>query len=155
MSKATTKTGQEDQVPAALGLFSSSLFQQNQVLSDPDPANCGMLLPQALAASSEGGGTPPSNGPKLFEVGWAVKRSTIGPPVLSWRSPLGCLGSAMTNFEEVGRKIDQEMERLRKIAEEKISPATRVKAASALRSVSEKLSRLAEEVESKSDPQEK
>jgi hypothetical protein len=61
----------------------------------------------------------------------------------------------MTNFEEVGRKIDEEMERLRKIAEEKISPATRVKAARALRSVSEKLSRLAEEVESKSDPQEK
>jgi hypothetical protein len=61
----------------------------------------------------------------------------------------------MTRFEEVGRKIDQEMERLRKIAEEKISPATRVKAAKALRSVSAKLSRLAEEVESKSDPEEK
>ena len=61
----------------------------------------------------------------------------------------------MTRFEEMGRKLDEELERLRKIAEEKISPASRIKAAEALRSISAKLAHLAEEVESKSDPQEK
>jgi hypothetical protein len=63
------------------------------------------------------------------------------------------LGGAMTKFEEMGRKLDQELERLREIAEKKISPATRDKAAKALRSVSAKLSRLAEELGSKSTPE--
>ena len=55
----------------------------------------------------------------------------------------------MTKFEEMGRKLDQELERLREITEKKITPATRVKAAKALRSVSAKLSSLAEEIEAK------
>jgi len=59
----------------------------------------------------------------------------------------------MAKFEEMGRKLDREMERLREIAEKKISPATRIKAAKALRGVSAKLSRLAEELESKSAPE--
>ena len=61
----------------------------------------------------------------------------------------------MTKFEEMGRKLDQELERLREIAEKKISPATRLKAAKALKSVSGRLARLAEEIESKSVPKEK
>ena len=56
----------------------------------------------------------------------------------------------MTKFEEMGRKLDQELERLRDVAEKKISPATRLKAAKALRSTSSKLLNLAEELESKS-----
>jgi hypothetical protein len=60
----------------------------------------------------------------------------------------------MTKFEEMGSKLDRELERLRDIAEKKISPATRLKAAKALRGASAKLSRLAEELESKSDPEE-
>jgi hypothetical protein len=58
-------------------------------------------------------------------------------------------GGVMTKFEDMGRKLDQEMERLREIAEKKISPATRVKAAEALRNVSGRLTHLAEELESK------
>jgi hypothetical protein len=57
-------------------------------------------------------------------------------------------------IQDVGRKLDQELERLREIAEKKISPATRVKAAKALRSVSGRLTRLAEEIEPKSAPKE-
>jgi len=60
----------------------------------------------------------------------------------------------MTNFGEMGRKLDQELERLREITENKINPATRLKAAKALRSASAKLSRLAEELESRSVPKE-
>jgi len=60
----------------------------------------------------------------------------------------------MARFEDVGRKLDEELERLREIAEKKISPATRVRAAKALRSVSGRLARLAEEIESKSVPKE-
>jgi hypothetical protein len=55
----------------------------------------------------------------------------------------------MTKFEDIGRKLDQELERLREIADKKISPATRAGAAKALRSVSAKLSSLAEEIEAK------
>ena len=64
------------------------------------------------------------------------------------------IGGAMTRFEEMGRKLDQELDRLREIAEKKLSPATREKAAKALRSASGRLTRLAEELESKSVPKE-
>jgi len=60
----------------------------------------------------------------------------------------------MNKFEEMGRELDRALERLRSVAEEKISPETRVKAAKALRTVSGKLSRLAEDLESKSAPKE-
>ena len=60
----------------------------------------------------------------------------------------------MTKFEDMGRRLDQELERLREVAERKISPATRDKAAKALRNVSERLTRLAVELESKSAPKE-
>lgn len=58
----------------------------------------------------------------------------------------------MNKFEEMGRELDLALERLRKVAEEKVVPATRVKTAKALRSVSETLSRLAADLESKSAP---
>ena len=60
----------------------------------------------------------------------------------------------MNKFEEMGRELDQALERLREVAERKVSPATRVKAAKALRSVSVHLAKLAENLESKSSPKE-
>jgi len=58
----------------------------------------------------------------------------------------------MPNFEEMGRTLDRELERLREVAETKVKPATRDKAAKVLRSVSERLSRLAEQIASKGTP---
>lgn len=55
----------------------------------------------------------------------------------------------MNKFEEMGRELDRALERLRDVAEKKVSPATRDKAAKALRSVSGSLSKLAEDLESK------
>jgi hypothetical protein len=56
----------------------------------------------------------------------------------------------MANFEDMGRALDRELEKLRAVAEEKLSPGTCDKAARVLRSVSASLSRLAEQFESKS-----
>ena len=58
----------------------------------------------------------------------------------------------MPNFEEMGRTLARELERLRKVAENKVKPATCEKAAGILRSVSASLSRLAEQIESKTAP---
>jgi hypothetical protein len=55
----------------------------------------------------------------------------------------------MPNFEEMGRTLDRELQRLREVAETKVKPATCDKAAKVLRSVSESLSRLAEQIEAK------
>jgi hypothetical protein len=55
----------------------------------------------------------------------------------------------MNKFEEMGRELDRALERLRAVAEQKVSPATRTKAAKALRSVSGSLAKLAEDLESK------
>jgi hypothetical protein len=55
-------------------------------------------------------------------------------------------------FEDLGRKLDRELEKLREIAEKKISPATRNKAAKSLRTVSETLSRIAQDLESEHKP---
>ena len=60
----------------------------------------------------------------------------------------------MTKFEQMGRRLDRELERLRDIAEQKISPATRAKTARVMRAVSAKLARLADELESKSSNEE-
>jgi hypothetical protein len=60
----------------------------------------------------------------------------------------------MPKFETIGRKIDQEIERLRDVAESKFSPRTRRKTAGILRRVSQRLVRLAEELESASEPRE-
>jgi hypothetical protein len=61
----------------------------------------------------------------------------------------------MTKFEDVGRKIDREMKRLREVIENEVSPATRVKAAQSLRSVADKLAKLAADLESKVAPKAK
>jgi hypothetical protein len=58
----------------------------------------------------------------------------------------------MPSFEEMGRALDRELERLRKVAESKVKPATCEKAAGVLRSVSASLARLAEQIESKAAP---
>jgi hypothetical protein len=58
----------------------------------------------------------------------------------------------MPTFEEIGRRLDRELERLRDVADSKVKPATRGKAARVLRSVSASLSRLAEQIESKATP---
>ncbi len=42
----------------------------------------------------------------------------------------------MPSFEEMGRKLDRELDRLRQVAESKVKPATCEKAAGVLRSVS-------------------
>jgi hypothetical protein len=57
--------------------------------------------------------------------------------------------AAMGTLEEIGRKLDQEMERLRGLVENEIKPATEQKAASVLRQVSERLTKLAEEIEAR------
>lgn len=61
----------------------------------------------------------------------------------------------MTKFEDVGRKLDREVERLREVIESEVSPATRLKAAKSLRSVAETLAKLAADLESKVAPKAK
>jgi hypothetical protein len=53
----------------------------------------------------------------------------------------------MPSFEEMGRRLDRELKRLREVAKQKIKPETRKKAARALRSASNRLSTLAEDIE--------
>ena len=53
----------------------------------------------------------------------------------------------MPRFEEMGRRLDREVQHLREVAKEKIKPETRKKAARAMRSVCNRLSRLAEDIE--------
>jgi hypothetical protein len=55
----------------------------------------------------------------------------------------------MGTLEDIGRKLDQEMERLRDLVEKEIKPTTEQKAASVLRQVSERLTKLAEEIEAR------
>jgi len=55
-------------------------------------------------------------------------------------------------FEDLGRKLDRELERLRDITEEKLGPEKCAKTAKALRGLSSRLSNLAQELESKSTP---
>lgn len=58
----------------------------------------------------------------------------------------------MATFEDFGRKLDQELDRLREMAEKKISPATRLKTAKSLRRMSEKLAKMAADLEAKVEP---
>jgi hypothetical protein len=55
----------------------------------------------------------------------------------------------MDNFEEIGRRIDAEMERLRKYVDEEIAPETERRTASFLRDVSGKLDQFAQKLESR------
>ena len=60
----------------------------------------------------------------------------------------------MPKFEEIGRKLDRELEKLRDVAEKRISPSTRRKAAKSLRTVSETLARIAKDLETEPEPKE-
>ncbi len=58
----------------------------------------------------------------------------------------------MSTFEDFGRKLDREIERLRELAAKKIRPAARLKTAQSLRRMSEKLARIAADIEAKVEP---
>jgi hypothetical protein len=58
----------------------------------------------------------------------------------------------MPTFEDIGRRLDHEIERLRDLAEKKITPAARLKTAQSLRKMSEKLARMAADIEAKVEP---
>lgn len=65
----------------------------------------------------------------------------------------------MDKFEEVGRKLDEELTRLRKFVEEDLAPETEKRTATFLREVSEKLTDAASWLEARraarTPPQEK
>jgi hypothetical protein len=61
-------------------------------------------------------------------------------------------GHSVSTFEEFGRKLDREIERLRELAEKKITPAARLKTAQSLRRMSEKLAQMAADLEAKVEP---
>ncbi len=66
------------------------------------------------------------------------------------RAPSGEHGVA--TFEDFGRKLDREIERLRDLAENKIRPAARLKTAKSLRRMADKLAQMAADLEAKVEP---
>jgi hypothetical protein len=58
----------------------------------------------------------------------------------------------VATFEEFGRKLDREIDRLREIAEKKLRPAARLKTARSLRRMSDKLAKMAADLEAKGEP---
>ena len=55
----------------------------------------------------------------------------------------------MDNFEEIGRRIDAEMERLRRYVDEELAPESEKRTASFLRDVSGKLDQFAQRLEAR------
>jgi hypothetical protein len=55
----------------------------------------------------------------------------------------------MDKFEEIGRRIDDEMNRLKKYLDEEVAPETERRTASFLRDVSVKLSEFATKIEAR------
>jgi hypothetical protein len=55
----------------------------------------------------------------------------------------------MDKFEEIGKRLDEELTRLRKYLEEEVAPATEERTAQALRRASEKLSEAAKKIEAR------
>ncbi len=55
----------------------------------------------------------------------------------------------MDKFEEIGRRIDKEMTRLRRYLEEEVAPETERRTAQFLREVSQKLTEAAAKLESR------
>jgi len=55
----------------------------------------------------------------------------------------------MVNLEDVGRKLDRELEKLRRFFATELRPTTERKAAVVLRTASKRLGKLAEEIESR------
>ncbi len=54
------------------------------------------------------------------------------------------------NFEEIGRRVGRELERVRRVVESEIKPTTKQKVAATLRRASERLAKLARELEGRS-----
>jgi hypothetical protein len=55
----------------------------------------------------------------------------------------------MDKFEELGRRLDEELTRLRKYVEDEVAPATEKRTAQFLREVSEKLAEASRHLESR------
>jgi hypothetical protein len=55
----------------------------------------------------------------------------------------------MDNFKEIGRRIDAEMERLRRYVDQELTPETEKRTASFLRDVSAKLDQFAAKLEAR------
>ncbi len=55
----------------------------------------------------------------------------------------------MPNFKEVGRRIEEEVQKLRRFFETEVKPTTERTAIEVLRSVSKRLAELAEELEAR------
>ena len=55
----------------------------------------------------------------------------------------------MANFEQVGRKLDRELEKLRRYLKKELKPATKRKTVEALRLASKQLSKAAKELEAR------
>ena len=58
-------------------------------------------------------------------------------------------GENMDKFEEIGRRLDEEMTRLRRYVEEEVAPETERRTAQFLREVSQKLTEAAAKLESR------
>lgn len=61
----------------------------------------------------------------------------------------GALGALMDKFEEIGKRLDEELTRLRKYVEEEVAPATEKRTAQVLREAAEKLSEAARKMEAR------
>jgi hypothetical protein len=59
------------------------------------------------------------------------------------------VSATMDKFEEFGRRIDEELTRLRKYIDEEVAPETEKRTAQFLREVSEKLTQAASKLESR------
>jgi len=55
----------------------------------------------------------------------------------------------MDKFEELGKRLDEELTRLRKYLDEEVAPVTEKRTAQFLREVSEKISEAAQKLESR------
>lgn len=58
-------------------------------------------------------------------------------------------GENMDKFEEIGKRLDEEMTRLRRYVEEEVAPETERRTAQFLREVSQKLTEAAAKLESR------
>jgi len=64
-------------------------------------------------------------------------------------APRGPANTAMDKFEEFGKRIDEELTRLRRYIEQEVAPETERRGAAFLREVSEKLSEAASKLEAR------
>ena len=55
----------------------------------------------------------------------------------------------MDKFEDLGKRLDEELTRIRKYVEEEVAPATEKRTAQVLREASEKLSEAARKIEAR------